>query len=318
MSLGNPLLTLQESLCSLINKILENINMRSNHLPNFDLETVKTFFAVTRSKNFTDAATLLHKTPAAVSYRIRALEEQFGVLLFERKPHSLEITEAGELLLDHFMKIQDLLSDLPSKMSLLTNGIESSYRIAISNLVLRRPLVDITKKLKEQFPLTDFYIETRHHRDLWEALIGGACDYAIGLPEQQGMDIDLQTIFWGICEWSLGSSSSITDTSKLPLAAIASERESPLHQAWIRDYGSKIFVSDVDMMIDLVRSRAAVAFIPKQLKETNPDLRFSSVKNGPGKTVFRLASTNAEKSPITSFITHLLLEKRQSFALTEE
>lgn len=56
--------------------------MRSNHLPNFDLETVKTFFAVTRSKNFTDAATLLHKTPAAVSYRIRALEEQFGVLLF--------------------------------------------------------------------------------------------------------------------------------------------------------------------------------------------------------------------------------------------
>ncbi|HJI94527.1 MAG TPA: LysR family transcriptional regulator [Sutterellaceae bacterium] len=312
------MLTLQESLCSLINKILENINMRSNHLPNFDLETVKTFFAVTRSKNFTDAATLLHKTPAAVSYRIRALEEQFGVLLFERKPHSLEITEAGELLLDHFMKIQDLLSDLPSKMSLLTNGIESSYRIAISNLVLRRPLVDITKKLKEQFPLTDFYIETRHHRDLWEALIGGECDYAIGLPEQQGMDIDLQTIFWGICEWSLGSSSSITDTSKLPLAAIASERESPLHQAWIRDYGSKIFVSDVDMMIDLVRSRAAVAFIPKQLKETNPDFRFSSVKNGPGKTVFRLASTNAEKSPITSFITHLLLEKRQSFALTEE
>ncbi|WP_289569090.1 LysR family transcriptional regulator [Parasutterella secunda] len=312
------MLTLQEPLCSLINKILENINMRSNHLPNFDLETVKTFFAVTRSKNFTDAATLLHKTPAAVSYRIRALEEQFGVLLFERKPHSLEITEAGELLLDHFMKIQDLLSDLPSKMSLLTNGIESSYRIAISNLVLRRPLVEITKKLKEQFPLTDFYIETRHHRDLWEALIGGECDYAIGLPEQQGMDIDLQTIFWGICEWSLGSSSSITDTSKLPLAAIASERESPLHQAWIRDYGSKIFVSDVDMMIDLVRSRAAVAFIPKQLKETNPDLRFSSVKNGPGKTVFRLASTNAEKSPITSFITHLLLEKRQSFALTEE
>ena len=292
--------------------------MRSNHLPNFDLETVKTFFAVTRSKNFTDAATLLHKTPAAVSYRIRALEEQFGVLLFERKPHSLEITEAGGLLLDHFMKIQDLLSDLPSKMSLLTNGIESSYRIAISNLVLRRPLVEITKKLKDQFPLTDFYIETRHHRDLWEALIGGECDYAIGLPEQQGMDIDLQTIFWGICEWSLGSSSSITDTSKLPLAAIASERESPLHQAWIRDYGSKIYVSDVDMMIDLVGSRAAVAFIPKQLKETNPDLRFSSVKNGPGKTVFRLASTNAEKSPITSFITHLLLEKRQSFALTEE
>lgn len=222
------------------------------------------------------------------------------------------------MLLDHFMKIQDLLSDLPSKMSLLTNGIESSYRIAISNLVLRRPLVEITNKLKEQFPLTDFYIETRHHRDLWEALIGGECDYAIGLPEQQGMDIDLQTTFWGICEWSLGSSSSITDTSKLPLAAIASERESPLHQAWIRDYGSKIYVSDVDMMIDLVGSRAAVAFIPKQLKETNPDLRFSSVKNGPGKTVFRLASTNAEKSPITSFITHLLLEKRQSFALTEE
>ena len=74
------------------------------HQPNFDIETVRTFFAVAQSKNFTDAAELLHKTPAAVSYRIRALENQFGSQLFIRKPHALELTEAGRVLLKQFEK----------------------------------------------------------------------------------------------------------------------------------------------------------------------------------------------------------------------
>ena len=58
--------------------------MSQSRLPNFDTETIKTFFAVAKYKNFRDASEVLHITPAAAGYRIRSLEQQLGCKLFKR------------------------------------------------------------------------------------------------------------------------------------------------------------------------------------------------------------------------------------------
>jgi LysR family glycine cleavage system transcriptional activator len=48
--------------------------------------------------SFTKAADELHLTQSAVSHRVRALEEELGVLLFNRLPRRLELTHAGQAL----------------------------------------------------------------------------------------------------------------------------------------------------------------------------------------------------------------------------
>lgn len=46
--------------------------------------------------SFTKAASELHLTQSAVSHRVRALEEELGVLLFRRLTRRLELTRAGQ------------------------------------------------------------------------------------------------------------------------------------------------------------------------------------------------------------------------------
>jgi len=62
------------------------------------LDFFKGFEAAARHLSFTKAASELFLTQSAVSRQIQALEEQLGVVLFQRRPKDLVLTEAGETL----------------------------------------------------------------------------------------------------------------------------------------------------------------------------------------------------------------------------
>ena len=63
------------------------------------LNALRAFEAAGRTLNFSQAAALLHVTPAAVSHQIKLLEEALGVKLFHRLNRALQLTDAGHALL---------------------------------------------------------------------------------------------------------------------------------------------------------------------------------------------------------------------------
>ena len=65
------------------------------------LKFLRTFQVAANRLSFRLAAEELFVTPSAVSHQIKALEEQLGVVLFERGPRSLTLTEAGRSYLQH-------------------------------------------------------------------------------------------------------------------------------------------------------------------------------------------------------------------------
>jgi DNA-binding transcriptional LysR family regulator len=64
-----------------------------------DLTSLATFFVVAEERSFTRAAKRQGVSPSAVSYSMRALEEDVGVRLLARTTRSVSLTEAGEQLL---------------------------------------------------------------------------------------------------------------------------------------------------------------------------------------------------------------------------
>lgn len=68
-------------------------------LPPFS--TFRTFEAAARHLSFKQAAEELHVTPAAVSQQIRTLESYLGVLLFQRRPKALQLTDDGLAMFPH-------------------------------------------------------------------------------------------------------------------------------------------------------------------------------------------------------------------------
>lgn len=297
--------------------------MTARHQPNFDIETVRTFFAVAQSKNFTDAADLLHKTPAAVSYRIRALEAQFGTQLFLRKPHELELTEAGRLLLKQFEKIDRLLDGISPRLAQLASGVPSSFRIGISNLLIQKPFLPLIVDLYTTFPQTELTIQTIPHSTLWTALINEDIDFAVGLPQTNEKPTVIETIDWGYYQWQLALKAQLKPKTIAPineqtLLAVASEKSNPLHQTWLQHFGQTIFVNDTDSVFELIKLGTGTGFLPQSIVHQDPQLCTLETDVGPGFTHFLLGRKVQMNNPINGYLIEKLIANRSSFALTNK
>lgn len=68
-----------------------------------ELRHVRYFDAVADTLNFTRAAERLHVTQSTLSHQIRQLEEELGLVLFDRGHKRVALTEAGEMLRSHLV-----------------------------------------------------------------------------------------------------------------------------------------------------------------------------------------------------------------------
>lgn len=66
-----------------------------------DLESLRCFLAVARTLHFRLAGEQLARSPAAVSDRVRRLEDDLGVELFDRTTRRVLLTDAGRRLVPH-------------------------------------------------------------------------------------------------------------------------------------------------------------------------------------------------------------------------
>jgi DNA-binding transcriptional LysR family regulator len=73
------------------------------------LNALRAFEGVAKHNSFTAAANALLISQSALSRHVIALEKLIGVQLFERRPHALVLTRAGQLLLPAVMKSFDRL-----------------------------------------------------------------------------------------------------------------------------------------------------------------------------------------------------------------
>ncbi|WP_378954749.1 LysR family transcriptional regulator [Pelosinus sp. sgz500959] len=98
-----------------------------------DIRLLKTFCAVAKLENITQAAELLNFTQPTVSAQIRTLEEHFGVQLFERIGKKIYITNAGKSLIDPSEKILKIYSETVTQFNCFSEvqytriGISTSY-----------------------------------------------------------------------------------------------------------------------------------------------------------------------------------------------
>lgn len=83
-----------------------------------DLREMRYFLAVAEERNFGRAADRLHIAQPPLSRQIRALEEELGATLFVRTPKGVELTEAG----------QTLLEEVPNLLALAQRARERTRR----------------------------------------------------------------------------------------------------------------------------------------------------------------------------------------------
>jgi len=116
-----------------------------------DLELLKTFLEVRRTRHFGKAAENLYLTQAAVSARIRALEELLGVKLFIRSRNNIQLTSEGERLVSHAQTV--ILAWTRARQELaLETGQSSQIHIGVRSGLWNKALQTRLHTLHQQLP----------------------------------------------------------------------------------------------------------------------------------------------------------------------
>jgi DNA-binding transcriptional LysR family regulator len=180
-----------------------------------DIETLRTFLEVNRTRHFGQAAKNLYVSQSAVSARIKLLEERIGAPLFTRTRNDIHLTPVGQKLVRYADNIvnswnrarQDVTLQDELREAIVVGGMPSLWDITLQNWLqwtcIRFPHVGVTVEADSQSTLI------RKLRD-------GTLDLGFVFDSVQSSDLE------------------ITEVARIPLVLVSTTADSTVEQA-LRD-----------------------------------------------------------------------------------
>jgi DNA-binding transcriptional LysR family regulator len=150
------------------------------------LEQLRIFVEVAERQHLTQAAACLYLTPSAVSSAIRALEDRYGVPLFNRVGRRIETTEAGRAFL---IEAKGTLASaqaaeiMLSEMGSLKRG---SLRLQASQTIASYWLPPVLVDFQKRHPAIAIDLTVGNTYSVAEAILAGGAD--LGFVEGQVED----------------------------------------------------------------------------------------------------------------------------------
>ena len=132
------------------------------------------FTEVCRHMSMSKAARALMISQSSVSQAVKALEQEYGVLLFERLNHTLYLTPAGEKLL--YLATQVLKSI--DKLNAAMLDAPQTLNIGSCNTVGASLLYPLIAGFKKQYPKVHVSAEISNTQTLTEKILNGRLDLA--------------------------------------------------------------------------------------------------------------------------------------------
>lgn len=250
-----------------------------------DLELLRTFLELNRVRHFSRTAEALHLTQAAVSSRLKSLEQQLGVRLFDRNKREMRLTPEGARLVRHAerqiaawrMARQDVAAGSESQQL----SIGGSLRIW--DVMLQRWLHDLRRK----YPNMAIIAESQTPDFLTRRLIDGTLDVAVMLEPAQ---LDIMHIR------EIAELEFVCVSNRVGIRIEQALEENYVYVDWGLAFGldhrrafpdapeSMMRVSQAKMALELLYSVGGSAYLPRRMVQN--DLEYGALHEVEDAPVF--------------------------------
>lgn len=170
------------------------------------LEAIQTLDAIDRNGSFAAAAVAMNKVPSAITYTVRKLEDELDLLLFDRRGHRAKLTEAGLELLVQGRALLQAAQELEQRVKRTATGWEVELKIVVDDIIPFERLIPLFQEFDKQNCGTKLRISEEVLSGVWESLIQGRADLAIGAafegPDIIRMQNDFQSKELGYIDWA--------------------------------------------------------------------------------------------------------------------
>jgi DNA-binding transcriptional LysR family regulator len=129
------------------------------------------FMAVARNGSFVKASERLYVSQPAVSRQITSLENELGVVLFDRTKRTIRLTVAGELFYKFFQDYRNGLATAKYHAKIINEKIEGAFRVGyLEGWMLPDFFPLFLSTLNQQFPAIQISLYAWNLRELAEEL----------------------------------------------------------------------------------------------------------------------------------------------------
>lgn len=142
-----------------------------------DFEQIRAFVNVASLKSFSEAAEKMFISQPSVSVKIKALEEELGVILFDRsKAREPVLTESGCIFLDYANSIMTLQDQCREKLSGQREQAAGIVYVGASTVPGTYLLPSLLAEFRKYYPAVDFNINILDTSAVLEGILNYSFD----------------------------------------------------------------------------------------------------------------------------------------------
>src|SRR5262249_22614192 len=138
------------------------------------------FCAVVEHAGFARAAEALSLTPPAVSMHVRALEQLWGTLLFDRKHRDGRLTEAGHAVYDFAIGVLQANAAVRARVNDLLGAQAGTVTLGATAAQCTYILAPVLARSREQHPAAELRVSLLQPQSIADEVLKGHLDFGIG------------------------------------------------------------------------------------------------------------------------------------------
>lgn len=157
-------------------------------------EALQVLDAIERKGSFAAAAESLNRAPSSLSYQVQKLEDELGLVIFDRSGHRATFTDAGHLLVERGRLLLNAADEMIADAASLAHGWELEIRLAYDGLFKSAfffPLIErLANKSSTRLKLSEEILA-----GCWESLAQDRADVLIApIPASVPQGIKVQPL----------------------------------------------------------------------------------------------------------------------------
>ena len=162
------------------------------HLQAITPDAIRMLAKIAESGSMAAAAREMNLVPSALTYRVRQLERQLDVLLFDLRTRYARLTLAGQELLREGVQVLDRLEGLANRVQRIATGWEPQLTLAVDCIIVRSTLWQLCEQFFALGAPTRLRIREETLSGTLNAVLEGHADLAIGTVDN-GVRVNFQS-----------------------------------------------------------------------------------------------------------------------------
>lgn len=246
------------------------------------------FLILAEEQHYRRAAERLNMPQPMLSLAIKRLENDLGLLLFERTQRSTRITEVGRKLLPDVRRVLDAYAELQRSVTRITQAVQHRIRLGLSGMTVglaHTRLDALLAHVREVLGDIDIYVSEHDYGALIRGLRDGTLDVGIAVGTSRFEDLVVQRL-WQDPMWAvvpaghpLGRAKVVTREALKSCSLIVCRPESvdgPCEQLRLAIAQKVIepriaqYASSISGMLSMVAAGFGVSFIAESQIALNP------------------------------------------------